>query len=77
MALKDWKLITKARTPRMYGDFYTNQKNGNRIIIEKVRLANSKGSVWKVKLLNSKIDFQYFKTKSSALRYAKAYMKKH
>jgi len=78
MALKDWK-----RKKSMFANqiYYNNLPNG--ISIEQ---AHQKGiKFYALSILKNENsynvdatdDFKFFKTKSQALRYAKAYMKKH
>jgi len=70
MALKDWKKTENGK----WSVVYKNKKNvEDYVTLEYVNEKNR--LLWKVRTL--KVRNEYFKTKSQALKYAKAYMRKN
>lgn len=74
MVIKDWKRVGE--------DEWENIKINRRIRIEKVMYLGQKNykefGVYKDKIIqHDTFDFDYFKTKSQALKFAKSYMRTH
>lgn len=68
MTLKDWKKVGDGE--------YLNKKNSDRLIID--RLHFNKRGKWSVELSGrTNESLKSFKTKASALKFARAYMKKN
>ena len=72
MANKDWKIITNERTELEF----KNKKNNTIIRFEKTRDQYNRYYIWAF-YINENEQVEYFKTKSEALKYAKAYMTKN
>tara|TARA_Y100000310_G_C20672729_1_gene811204 strand:- start:2301 stop:2522 length:222 start_codon:yes stop_codon:yes gene_type:complete len=73
MALKDWKEITQIKGG-FYDRLWKNKKNGNVLILSQAY----HNQVVVESRKNKRIyDSGWLKTKSEALRYAKAYMRKN
>ena len=69
MAIKDWKKLTSSKN----GLTFWNKKKDWTIHVNKVYLEKK----WYVNEERGHINTTYFKNKSQALKYAKAYMRKH
>lgn len=74
MALKDWKKFSK--------DYWVNNKEARGLIIyERISDSDPFKKVWAVQIGSKKSLYDYdhkiFKTKSTALKYAKSYMRKN
>ena len=76
MALKDWKEITQLKND-YYDRLWKNKKNGNILILSQAY----HNQVEVVKSLSNQYppikDSGWLKTKSQALKFAKAYMRKN
>jgi hypothetical protein len=78
MSLKDWRLTTKVRFDEKYEDWYTNQTNGDKLIIQNASTFTQAKSGWSVFCIyTTNPTRKYFKSESQALIYAKNFMRTH
>lgn len=72
MTLKDWKKTEDTK----YTAVYKNKKDeSDYVVLRYVISLKHQRKMWKVETEKAKTE--YFKTKTQALKYAKAYMRKH